>query len=640
MKALRFVVLCFLSLFLLFPLSGQQTQESVTSKVDSLNKHLDQLHHVGPYADAEVVRVRVLELAESKLGLEHPDLAEPLSDLAELYEAQGAFEKALPLYQRALAITEKAFGVEHPSTVAPLDNLAHLYKEQGTYEKALPLYQRALAIREKALGPDHPATASSLNQLAALHELRGAYEEALPLCQRALAITEKTLGPRHPGTASSLNNLAGLYRSQGAYEKALPLYQRALAIREGVLGPAHPDTATSLNNLADLYREQGAYDKALPLYQRALAIFEKALIVAPDYPSSATLLNNLAELYREQGAYDKALPLYQFALAIREKALGPDHPSTATSLDNLAALYESQRAYEKALPLYQRALAIKEKALGPDHPESRDTVRNVRIALRDQAPGDASTCNGYGGFLTHERVYVARTLGSGWELAMRKVLGDSRIDLELFSGCLMSSEDAASIGTQIVLDTKARLLEELQSAINALARRSEPALKALLEEYFDLGRQLARLQLTAAQEPGVHIRDAMARAAERQERLREEILHRSPEFREVVQDVTLAQVREVLRPGQALVEVIRFREAYFPRRNHQRWGPARYGAFVVTSGGGDLARFGRGGANRCGCPEAAAGLAGSRKCIQSASVGGGTVPAFCCSAGAGAGEST
>ena len=37
-----------------------------------------------------------------------------------------------------------------------LNNLALLYDQQGQYTQAEPLYQRALAIREKALGPGAP----------------------------------------------------------------------------------------------------------------------------------------------------------------------------------------------------------------------------------------------------------------------------------------------------------------------------------------------------------------------------------------------------------------------------------------------------------------------------------------------------
>jgi tetratricopeptide (TPR) repeat protein len=46
-----------------------------------------------------------------------------------------------------------------------LNNLAALYDAQGRYGEAEPLYKRALAITEKALGPDHPTRAKSLRRI-------------------------------------------------------------------------------------------------------------------------------------------------------------------------------------------------------------------------------------------------------------------------------------------------------------------------------------------------------------------------------------------------------------------------------------------------------------------------------------------
>jgi tetratricopeptide (TPR) repeat protein len=77
-----------------------------------------------------------------------------LNNLAALYDDQGRYADAEPLYKRALAVWEKALGPDHPDVATALNNLAQLYKDQGSYEDAEPLYKRALAIREKALGPN------------------------------------------------------------------------------------------------------------------------------------------------------------------------------------------------------------------------------------------------------------------------------------------------------------------------------------------------------------------------------------------------------------------------------------------------------------------------------------------------------
>ncbi|MCT0223761.1 CHAT domain-containing protein [Synechococcus sp. CS-1328] len=323
-----------------------------------------------------------MAIREKTLGPDHPETANSLNNLAELYDNQGNYAKAEPLYIRALAINEKALGPDHPGTAQSLSNLALLFLNQGAYAKAEPLYIRALAISEKALGPDHPDTAIRLNNLATLYDSLGAYAKAEPLYRRSLAIREKALGPDHPGTAIGLNNLANLYQLQGAYAKAEPLYLRALAIQEKALGPDHPDTSTSLNDLALLYWEQGAYSKAEPLYIRTLAINEKVL--GPDHPETATSLNNLAALYDSQGAYTKAELLHLRALAIKEKVLGSDHRDTAKSLNNLAALYSRQGAYAQAEPFSIRALSIYEKALGADHPDTATSLNNLAFLYVNQ----------------------------------------------------------------------------------------------------------------------------------------------------------------------------------------------------------------------------------------------------------------
>ncbi len=340
------------------------------------------LRDMGRYPSALPFMERSLAIDERGLGLDHPDVAASLNNLAALYQDQGDYARALPLFERALAIWKRALGPDHPHVAASLNNLANLYHDQGDYARALPLFERSLAIWERALGPDHPQVAHSLSNLAGLYRTQGDYPRALPLYERALAIWERTLGPDHPQVATGLNGLARCYQGQADYARAQLLLQRALAILERALGPDHPDVAQSLNNLASLSQDQGDYIGALPLYERSLAMDERAL--GPDHPHVAAILNNLAGLYRTQGDYAHALPLFQRSLAIVERALGPDHPDVAASLNNLAGLYRIQGDYTRALPLFQRSLAIVERALGPDHPEVATSLNNLALLYEDQ----------------------------------------------------------------------------------------------------------------------------------------------------------------------------------------------------------------------------------------------------------------
>ncbi|NEQ48649.1 MAG: tetratricopeptide repeat protein, partial [Leptolyngbya sp. SIO3F4] len=160
-------------------------------------------------------------------------------------------------------------GVDGEAEIAQiLNNLAGLYDNQGRYGKAEPLYEQALEMRKRLLGDNHPDVAASLNNLARLYTNQGRDGEAEPLYQRALAMNKRLLGETHPAIAVSLNNLAGLYTSQERYGEAEPLYQQALAMNKRLLGEIHPAIAVNLNNLAGLYTSQGRYGESEPLYQQ------------------------------------------------------------------------------------------------------------------------------------------------------------------------------------------------------------------------------------------------------------------------------------------------------------------------------------------------------------------------------------
>ena len=53
---------------------------------------------------------------------------------------------------------ERSLGPDHPQVAYPLNNLANLYSNQGKYSEAEPLFQRALRIWERSLGPEHSLT--------------------------------------------------------------------------------------------------------------------------------------------------------------------------------------------------------------------------------------------------------------------------------------------------------------------------------------------------------------------------------------------------------------------------------------------------------------------------------------------------
>ena len=87
----------------------------------------------------------------------------PSSELQELHREIKALYKsakdaeAIALAQKAVALGEQIHGVEHPNLAESLYDLARGFTRTGQYARAEPLYRRVLKIREKA-GSRYPQT--------------------------------------------------------------------------------------------------------------------------------------------------------------------------------------------------------------------------------------------------------------------------------------------------------------------------------------------------------------------------------------------------------------------------------------------------------------------------------------------------
>ena len=150
----------------------------------------------GDYIEAEKQWLAALAAAE-KFRSHDARLAATLSNLAELYRAQGRYSEAAELNQRALTIWEKDLGKsDDPNVAKALNSLALTYGAQGRNSEAEPLFKRSLAIREKVLGPEHPAVAESLENYSALLRKLNRESEAATMEERAKIIRAKNT-PKH-----------------------------------------------------------------------------------------------------------------------------------------------------------------------------------------------------------------------------------------------------------------------------------------------------------------------------------------------------------------------------------------------------------------------------------------------------------
>ena len=173
---------------------------------------------------------------------------------------------------------------EHPDTLHSMHDLALLYQNQGRYDEAEPLYVKSLELRRRMLSEEHPDTLQSMHNLAMVYENQGHYDEAESLYVKTLELRRRALGEEHPDTLQSMNNLARVYENQSRYEEAEPLYVERLEVRRRVLGEEHPKTLYSMKRLAKFYESWHAaepgrgYDAKAAEWRAKLPVDDEAVV--------------------------------------------------------------------------------------------------------------------------------------------------------------------------------------------------------------------------------------------------------------------------------------------------------------------------------------------------------------------------
>ncbi len=582
------------------------------------------LNKAGKYIAALKPARQALELAEKEFGAHHETTGIMLYNLAELYRRLGNFRQAKRLFARALAIQERLHGRTHPSLgvilvrlgfasrfsadyksaeyyyrryqalveaqfpvdkmklVAAYSNLAGLYREQGRYGEAEPLYKKSIEHLVARGAKARSELAIVRDNLAVLYREQGRYSEAERLQKQALADILATKGATSINTGHVYNNLAALYQQQGRYRQAEPMMERAVEIFEKRYPPTNPRLGFAYDNLAGIKRHLRKFAEAERYYKKALTIIRGRLHA--NHPDLALALNNLSMLYVDMGAFAKAKPLQLRALEISRRAFGPRHASVAFQLANLADLSMDLKDLRAAEQYLLRSVEISREVLGPDHPEL--AKRRFRLAaLRlDQGRAEEALRD----FQEAARVFLARSMageGGGEANAGAELKRNRRV----FEGVAWAAWQVAALEPARRGELRDAAFQAAQSAqqtdasaaLGQMAARfaaGDGALAALVREHQDLAGKQARTDAALIKAVSLppnkrdmaregRLRNRLQRIARRLARIEARLAADFPDYAELSnpKPLALAQMRELLHPGEAVVQFL------FTRRGSLAW---------------------------------------------------------------------
>jgi CHAT domain-containing protein len=599
------------------PAAKDFLEESVALKAQALGElHLDHLQalsalgslnrKMGRYQEAEACYRRSLKLREDAFGMDHPEVAQGLNDLANLYvyDRTDRYAEAEPLIRRALKIQEEKLGLEALDVATTLESLGDLYEAMDRLDDAEAVLRRGIAIREAKLGADHSAVADLLYKLADIERDKGRSGPAVALLQRCLTIYEADRDRNALQVARTQNKLAMCYMDIGQELEAIPLLQSSLKILEDRLGPDHAELAPVLNNMAVLIMTAGGFfeginggretwpAKAEEFFQRSLKIHEAH--GGADSVDAARVLVNLGAIAVEKGEHDRAEALYTRALKIIETRLGPDDPQVGVCLDRLGDLYVSMKRIDRAEPLYRRCLKIREARLGPDHPDLASILETLAQLSAAQGHWD-EVAKGYDRIRRIQRRFIGLSLpGLPYiqQLTFLEINDEKSFHQALSLG-LRNRDDTRLVALSAGWVVNGKGIAQEALAEGALLTRSGDARTA------EVARQLlsVRSRLATLAQMLPEDRDAVKALDQQVARLAEEERVLAARLGQATRDrqaddpwVELSAVRAAIPPDAVLIEFADFDAWDFEKG---RWEPAargrHYAAWVIPpSGRGDV----------------------------------------------------
>ncbi len=511
------------------------------------------------FDQAEKLLERTLKSYKSTVGEKSILYINALGTLAGLYRSTGQYNKAETLYGESKKLLLENVGEKNLDYADLLSNMAFLYDETGRYDLAESYLKFSLTITKELVGEKHALYATTLNNMALLYKNLGHYEQAEPMYKQAMAIRKEVLGETHPEYGASLNNLAEFYESVNRPKEAFPLYQQAAQIVKSVYGEQHHEYALALNNLANIYQQTGQFDKAEQYYNQSLAILKNVL--GETHAEYASTLHNLAYLYLETKKYKEAEFLFKKDLEIIKNSIGVGHPNYAKALSNLAGLYEHMGRYAEAEKNYLEAQKIRKEKLGLYHPDYTNTLANLaRVAT---ATGKYQEAMEYWQTtITNYKEEIKKYFPSMSEREKEVFYARFEDRFEQFNSfATMRYKVNPAVLSEMYntqLATKAILFNSSNKVRLRILGSNDPALIELFKKWQSDKEYLAQLYLIPKAELTINL-DSLERKTNE---LEKELSLKSEVFKTAndIQTYAWQDVQKTLKPGEAAVEIIRFRK--------------------------------------------------------------------------------
>ncbi|MFT6136603.1 MAG: CHAT domain-containing protein/Flp pilus assembly protein TadD [Cyclobacteriaceae bacterium] len=533
----------------------------------------------GQYSKSEKLYLVILEEDKSASGRKSVDYVMTVQGLADHYTLTGEADKGLDLVRKNRRNVEKGSFDE----ALMLRYEGDFLEMKGQYTKAKETLIKSLETMEKTGYNPSLEFAYTLNALGTVYTNSGDLSGAEKILNVALDMLQRNSSEDEEGMIGTKYNLSTVYQDLGLYDEALSFMKEIVASDLDYYGGESDAYLRSTFTLAYLKLLKTEIVEADQLFSQVLGVLEDT-----DQTKTtlyAETLNALSKISEEYGDYDEAIARALSSIALREELGATDGLQYILPIGNLATIYMKNDELEKAETYANQSLELYKKVLGEKHPQYAIATRRLAILkwqqkeLEDALGYYGETFDNY--FAQINAYFPILSEDEKSKFYYNKL----KPTFEQFNSFVIEnrSEDPDLLGKMYdyQLATKGLIFYATNKVRESILGSGDSLLIGQYETWISQKESLA--QLFSSSELEADIRtfkiDSLTSAANQ---LEKQLSEASSVFASnfASQDLTWRDVKATLKPGEAAIEIIRFRD-FDPESGGAFTDEVYYAALIV-----------------------------------------------------------
>ncbi len=555
--------------------------EGIKNIIDMLTQYADDM---GRFDEAEGYYLELLESDRKTYGNKSDKYAQTSLSAAQHYGYVNTLES---LRKGIKLLRPVSRNLDDDELLKPqvYSQLVYLYGQLGSrrlaersFEEAIGLYdvQGRYASRECAM---------TFNDYGIYLQSIGSYPEAEKIQLEAFGIINRLSGDNSDIQDILSGSIAKTYMALGNYEASDQYLRESLELARAYYGESSFNEVISTIGLGTNHWLQEQWQEAEDTYRAALSIMES--LEASSSLEYATVINNLGTVYRDKGELDKALDYAMQALNSFEELVGTKNPIYIKALYNVGDVHMRKGDSKAAEEYLKRARRTALSEFGEIHPEYARITLKLAINqwnLENMEEAQELYTSVFANYFQQlENNFPAMSEEEKTKFYNNKI----KPAFEQFNSFLveMSREEEPLLGLMYdyQLATKGLLLNATNKVRSTIVNSNDSTLIQKYETWVDQKEQLSKL-FSSTNESVDNRNKQIDSLSNLANQLEKELSESSAAFAGTYTQgkKTWRDVKAQLNPGEAAVEIIRFRN-FKPTKGGKYTDEIFYGALIITS---------------------------------------------------------